>query len=58
MPLEALDYFSDPVRHDATEATRDLSALGITCPPLADYVPVLVGFYRAERDRVRREAMI
>lgn len=58
MPLEALDYFTDPVRHDATEATRDLGALGITCPRFADYVQVLVDFYRAERDRVRREAMI
>ena len=58
MPLEALDYFTDPVRHDATEATRDLAALGLRCPRLADYVPALVAFYRAERDRVRREAMI
>jgi thioester reductase-like protein len=58
MPLEALDYFDDPVRHDATEATRDLKALGLACPRLADYVPVLVEFYRIEHDRVRREAMI
>ena len=58
MPLEALDYFTDPVRHDAAEATRDLGALGIVCPRLPDYVPVLVDFYRRERDRVRREAMI
>lgn len=58
MPLEALDYFTDPVRHDATVATRDLRALGLACPRLADYLPVLVDFYRRERDRVRREAMI
>jgi thioester reductase-like protein len=58
MPLESLDYFDDPVRHDATGATKDLKALGVTCPRLADYVPALVAFYRAERDRVRREAMI
>ena len=58
LPLESLDYFDDPVRHDATEATRDLGALGIHCPRLEDYLPALVAFYRAERDRVRREAMI
>jgi thioester reductase-like protein len=58
MPRQALDYFDDPVRHDATQATADLSALGITCPRLRDYVPALVSFYRTERDRVRREAMI
>lgn len=58
MPLEALDYFSDPVRHDATVALRDLGALGLSCPHLADYTQALVAFYRAERDHVRREAMI
>ena len=58
MPLEALDYFTDPVRHDATLATRDLAAFGLHCPRLADYVPVLVDFYQRERDRVRRSAMI
>jgi thioester reductase-like protein len=58
MPQQALDYFDDPVRHDATQATRDLGELGIECPRLADYIPSLVAFYRAHRDSVRREAMI
>lgn len=58
MPVQALDYFDDPVRHDATEATRDLGALGIACPRLEDYVPTLVAFYRSHRESVRREAMI
>jgi thioester reductase-like protein len=58
MPVEALDYFDDPVRHDATEATRDLAALGLRCPRLEDYVPKLVAFYRAHADSVRREAMV
>jgi thioester reductase-like protein len=58
MPMEALDYFDDPVHHDATIATRDLRAMGLACPRLPDYVETLVRFYRAERDRVRREAMI
>jgi thioester reductase-like protein len=58
MPLQALDYFNDPVRHDTTQATKDLGELGIECPRLAEYVPRLVAFYRAHRDVVRREAMI
>jgi thioester reductase-like protein len=58
MPLQALDYFDDPVRHDTTQATRDLAELGIECPRLADYIPRLVAFYRAHRDEVRREAMV
>jgi thioester reductase-like protein len=58
MPAQALDYFDDPVRHDATQATADLGELGIECPRLADYIPRLVAFYRAHRDEVRREAMV
>ncbi len=58
MPVQALDYFDDPARHDATQATKDLAALGIVCPRLEEYVPKLVAFYRAHRDSVRREAMI
>ncbi|HXK11410.1 MAG TPA: SDR family oxidoreductase [Vicinamibacteria bacterium] len=57
MPVQALDYFDDPVRHDTTQATQDLGELGIECPRLGDYVPRLVEFYRAHRDLVRREAM-
>jgi thioester reductase-like protein len=58
MPLQALDYFDDPVRHDTAQATADLGELGIECPRLADYIPRLVAFYEAHRDAVRREAMV
>jgi thioester reductase-like protein len=57
MPVQLLDYFDDPVRHDASQATADLAALGISCPRLPDYVPVLVRFYLAHRDSVRQVAM-
>lgn len=57
MPREVLDYFHDPVRHDTSQASRDLGALGVECPRLADYLPRLVDFYRSHRDAVRREAM-
>jgi thioester reductase-like protein len=58
IPRQALDYFDDHARHDATQATKDLKALGVGCPRLPDYVPRLVAFYREQRDRVRREAMV
>ena len=58
MPKEALEYFDDGVRHDATQATHDLESLGIRCPRLADYVGRLVAFYRAHREGVRKSAMI
>jgi thioester reductase-like protein len=57
MPREALDYFADAVRHDATQATADLRALGLACPSLPGYVPRLVDFYLRKRDEIRREAM-
>lgn len=58
MPVQALDYFDNPCCYDASEATRDLAPLGISCPRFADYAPRLVDFYRARRDGVRRQAMI
>lgn len=57
LPQEAIDYFHDAVRHDTTQASHDLGALGIECPRLSDYLPKLVAFYRAHREGVRREAM-
>ena len=57
MPQQALDYFHDTVRHDTTQASRDLGALGIECPRLADYLPRLVAFYRSHKDAVRSGAM-
>jgi thioester reductase-like protein len=44
IPSNALDYFAHPTFYDTTHATRDLGALGIRCPRLADYLHVLVGF--------------
>jgi thioester reductase-like protein len=57
MPVEALDYFDNPVRHDTTQSTKDLGELGIECPRLESYLPRLVSFYRAHRDGVRTGAM-
>jgi thioester reductase-like protein len=58
MPVQALEYFGNQCRYDTSNATRDLAALGVRCPPLGDYVDKLVAFYRQRRGQVRREAMI
>lgn len=55
---EAIDYFAHRCRYDATHARADLEALGLTCPRLETYVDVLVSFYRAHRNGVRRTAMV
>jgi thioester reductase-like protein len=58
MPVQSLDYFDHPCRHDATEALRDLGPMGVSCPPFATYVDRLVRFYREKKAEVRRAAMI
>jgi hypothetical protein len=58
MPAQALDYFDDPVRHDTELASQDLGELGIECPRLVDYLPRLVEFYKANRNKIRGEAMV
>jgi thioester reductase-like protein len=58
VPVEVLDYFQHDCRYDTTEASRDLAALGVSCPRFRDYVDRLVAFYRAHADSVRRSAMI
>jgi thioester reductase-like protein len=58
MPVETLDYFDHPCRYDASQATADLAALGVSCPSFSEYAQRLVAFYRDKRGAVRREAMI
>jgi thioester reductase-like protein len=57
MPVEAVDYFDHPCLYDATNATAELSRLGVQCPRLPDYVHRLVAFYSAKRGSIRRGAM-
>ena len=47
IPASAVDYFIHPTFYDTSHADRDLAALGIRCPKLADYMPHLVEFMRA-----------
>ena len=35
MPVQTLDYFDHPCRYATTQATSDLEAMGVRCPPLA-----------------------
>jgi nucleoside-diphosphate-sugar epimerase len=57
MPVQTLDYFDHPCRYDTTQASADLGAAGVSCPPFPSYVKAMVGYYRAHRGGVRREAM-
>ena len=57
MPLDTLDYFDHPCTYDATQATADLTLLGVSCPRLPDYVDRLVTYYRSHRGQVRKQAM-
>jgi thioester reductase-like protein len=50
IPASAVDYFIHPTFYDTAHADRDLAALGIRCPKLADYMPHLVEFMRAHPD--------
>lgn len=58
LPLQSLDYFDHDCAYDTTQAVTDLGAMGVRCPRFADYAGTLVAFYRKERDRVRRTAMV
>lgn len=46
IPSDAIAYFAHPTFYDTTNASRDLTPLGIACPRFADYLPRLVAFLR------------
>jgi thioester reductase-like protein len=50
LPAEAIDYFVHPTHYDTSNASRDLAGSGIHCPPVEQYLPHLVEFFRAHRD--------
>jgi len=58
MPVQTLDYFAEQSIYDTTNATRDLTPLGVRCPPLPEYMDRLVAFYLQKRGQVRKEAMV
>ncbi len=58
MPAQTVDYFDHPVEYDCSQATRDLSKAGVTCPPFQSYVQRLVAYYLEKQGSVRREAMV
>jgi thioester reductase-like protein len=58
MPVQTVDYFDHPLRYDASQATADLAARGVRCPPFRDYAQRLVAYYRNRQGEGRRSAMI
>lgn len=55
---ESIAYFGHRCRYDASQAKADLATLGLRCPPVETYIDVIVSFFRANRDRVRKNAMV
>ncbi len=44
IPADAVDYFAHPTHYDTSLAQADLSGSGVVCPPVGDYLGVLVSF--------------
>ena len=55
---ESIAYFGHRCRYDAAQAKADLLTLGLACPAVETYIDVIVSFFRANRDRVRKTAMV
>jgi thioester reductase-like protein len=51
VPKEILEYFNHKASYDTSEATAALAGTGVACPRLMDYLPNLLKFYEANRDR-------
>ena len=58
MPVQTLDYFDHPVTHDASQATEELTRLGVRCPRLPEYAERLIAFYLGNVDTITRGAMV
>jgi len=50
IPADAVAYFAHPTHYDTSAADRDLAGSGVSCPPVAEYLPRLVDFMMSHRD--------
>lgn len=55
---ESIAYFGQRCRYDASQARADLATLGLACPAVETYIDIIVRFFRANRDSVRKTAMV
>ena len=55
---ESIAYFGQRCRYDASQAKADLATLGLACPAVETYIDIIVRFFRANRDSVRKTAMV
>jgi len=51
VPREIFDYINHPAHYDCSRAIELLEPAGIVCPDARSYLPNLVAFYMANRDR-------
>jgi thioester reductase-like protein len=49
-PFQSLVFLHHPVKYDTTEANRHLGRSGLKCPEFHEYVPVMVDFFRRNKD--------
>ena len=49
-PFQSLVFLHHPVQYDTTEANRHLARNGLRCPGFHEYVPVMVDFFRKNKD--------
>jgi thioester reductase-like protein len=50
IPASAVAYFAHPTHYDTSETDRDLADSGVSCPPVAAYLPTLVDFMIQHRE--------
>jgi thioester reductase-like protein len=51
VPRETIDYANHDVRYDVLNTLDALEGTGIECPPIADYLPVLIDHVRRHPDK-------
>lgn len=51
VPPEVLDYFNHEAHYDCANALAALADTGIRCPHQLDYLPRIVAFFQANKDR-------
>jgi thioester reductase-like protein len=51
VPREVLEYFNHPAHYDTARATAALREAGVVCPDIREVMPVILDFYRRNRDR-------
>jgi nucleoside-diphosphate-sugar epimerase len=55
---ETIAYFNCPAEYDTSNAVRDLSGSGISCPDFRDYIKTAVAYYKEQRHDPSKMIMV